>query len=175
MKEFFGKKEDWDHSYASIWAEGATVEQILEVAKRIDPNGDCFFNGEVTDNGLICFDVLISELRMFAYDYFSLCSGLSAEIRGAVFYGYEDWEEKVLYASKNGLHFTNYTIRTDVAPYIDDTSYFEDFGEDDFANLQEAQIFYWEFTVKGENGEDLFQIGGNDFSVQEIDNIWNKN
>ena len=175
MKEFFEKKESWYHSYATIWVEGATVEQILEVAKSIDPNGDCYFNGEVCDNRLICFDVLIRELPMFAYNYRDLCDELSAEIKGAVFYGFVFWYVKEIYASKNGLHFTNYTIRTDVAPYIDDTSYFEDFGEDDFAELQEAEIFYWDFTVIGENGEDVFQIGANDFSVQEIDNIWNKN
>lgn len=166
-KELFTKKEDWSTSHTTMWVKGATAEQIIEAAKEFDPKGEHFFNGEADDNGLISFEVS-------TWDHRALCDELSAQIEGTVFYSFMSWEEHDLYASKDGGQFTNYIIRTDEAPYIDDPSCLEDFEEDDFCELQYENIFSWDFTVLTEEETELFSVGAGDFALQEIDNIWNK-
>ena len=165
--ELFTKKEDWNDSHAIMWVEGATAEQIIEAAKEIDPQGEHFFNGEVEENGLISFEVS-------TWDHRALCDELSAQIEDAVFYSFVSWEEHDLYASKDGRQFTDYIIRTNEAPCIDDPSCLEDFEEEDFCELPYENIFSWEFTVLNEDGTDLFSAGAGDFALQEIDRIWNK-
>ena len=167
MKHFFTTKDEWSDNYSTMWVEGATAEQIIEVAKALDPNGEHFFNGEADENGLISFEVS-------TWDHRALCDELSAQVEDAVFYSFLSQDENDLYASKDGSQFSDYIIRTDEAPYIDDPSCLEDYEEDDFCELQYENIFSWEFTVLNKGRTELFSVGAGDFALQEIDNIWNK-
>ena len=166
MKNFFKAKDEWDSAHSHIWVYGATAEQMINAAKEYEDYEEYFFN-DTENDGLVYFDMDSGDNR-------GMCDELSAHIEGAIFFGFCSWDENDFYASKNGSHFTGYSVRTDESPFIDEPSILEDFEEEDFCELQYEGIFCWEFTVLDEKGKELFSIGSGDFALQEIDDIWNK-
>lgn len=162
----FENKEEWSSAYSHIWVYGATAEQMIETAKKYKDYEEYFFNG-TENNGLVYFDFDSADNR-------GICDELSAQIEGAVFFGFTSWDENDFYASKNGSHFLDYRIRTEEPPFLDDPSRLEDFEEEDFCELQYEGIFCWEFIVLDDKGQKLFSVGAGDFALQEIDDIWNK-
>lgn len=167
-KKFFTERDEWSRSYAMVWVSGTTKEKLIEVASSYDDRDSCFFNGEEVDGGMLYFDLCVFDAR-------TACDELSAQIPEAIFYSFVSWDENDFYASKGGQHYTGYSVKSEGAPFIDELGILEAFEDvEEFYELHFLHTFHWEFIVLDEDGKQLLDLGANDFSLEEVNAIWNK-
>lgn len=167
FSNFFEIRDEWSKNHATVWVYGTTPEKLMEATAEYSDRDTCFFNGEYR-NGVITFDLCVSNVRL-------ACDELSAKIPEATFYSFESWDENDFYASKDGRHYIGYSIKSEGAPYIDNLAMLEDFVDtESFYELHFANVFSWEFTVLDESKQELFTLGAGNFSLEEVNAIWNK-